>query len=83
MVVLRLKRTGRHKAPCYRVTAVDSRRARDSRVIEELGVYDPCNQDAARQVSLNADRIAYWLSQGAQPTTTVRSLLKRQGVAVR
>jgi small subunit ribosomal protein S16 len=78
-VRIRLKRTGRRHRPAYRVTAVDSRRPRDSRVIEELGVYDPCNKDEEKQVSLKRERIEYWLSVGAQPSDTVRGLLKRQG----
>jgi small subunit ribosomal protein S16 len=77
-VRIRLKRVGRRHRPFYRVAAVDGRRPRDSKVIEELGHYDPCNKDPEEQVSLKRDRIDYWLSVGAQATDTVRSLLKRQ-----
>lgn len=79
-VRLRLKRMGRRHRPFFRVAAVDRRRARDGRVIEELGHYDPIHPDQERQVVLNADRIRYWLSVGAQPSRTVHSLLRRQGV---
>ena len=81
-VRLRLKRLGRRHRPFYRVTAVDRRKARDGRVIEELGHYDPNNADQSKQVALKADRIAYWLSVGAQPSDTVRGLIKRQGIGV-
>ena len=81
-VRIRLKRVGRRHRPAYRVTAVDSRRARDSRVIEELGWYDPLKPQEDQQVMLNKERIEYWLSVGAQPSDTVRALLKKQGVGV-
>lgn len=79
-VRLRLKRFGRRHRPFYRLTAVDGRKTRDGRVIEELGHYAPIEHDEAKQVVLNKDRIAYWLSVGAQPTDTVRGLLRRQGI---
>ena len=79
-VRIRLKRVGRRHRPAYRVTAVDGRRARDSEVIEELGSYDPICADPDRQVTLNRDRIEYWLSVGAQPSDTVRRLLVKQGI---
>lgn len=81
-VRIRLKRVGRRHRPSYRVAAMDSRSARDSKVIEELGSYDPMHADAAQQVRLKQDRIAYWLSVGAQPSDTVRQLLARAGVGV-
>ena len=77
MVRLRLKRLGRRHRPFYRVTAVDRRKARDTWVIEELGYYDPLQLDESKQVRLKHDRIDYWLSVGAQPSDTVRSLIKR------
>jgi small subunit ribosomal protein S16 len=61
---------------------MDSRRARDSKVIEELGSYDPLNRDEDRQVVLKRDRIEYWLSVGAQPSDTVRRILDKRGVGV-
>ena len=59
---------------------MDSRAPRDGKVIEELGWYDPQAAEADKQVSLNRERIEYWLSVGAQPSDTVRDLLKRQGI---
>jgi len=79
-VKLRLKRFGRRHRSFYRVNAVDSRRPRDGRVIEQLGWYDPEAKESDRQVSLKRERIEYWLSVGAQPSDTVRQLLKRQGI---
>lgn len=61
---------------------MDSRRARDSRVIEELGSYDPLNRDEDRQVVLKRDRIEYWLSVGAQPSDTVRRILSKHSIGV-
>ena len=80
MVVLRLKRMGRRHRPFYRVNAMDKRAPRDGRVIEELGWFDPVQIDETKQHSLKTDRIDYWLSVGAQPSDTVRSLLKRAGI---
>ena len=78
MVVLRLKRMGRRHRPFYRINAMDRRSPRDGRVIEQLGWYDPIAPDD-RQLSINVDRIDYWLSVGAQPSSTVASLLRRVG----
>lgn len=82
-VKLRLKRTGRRHRPFYRLNAIDSRAPRDGKVIEELGYYDPIEKDQAKQVRLKRERIEHWLSRGAQPSDTVRSLLKRSGIAVK
>lgn len=73
MVKIRLKRTGKKNAPCYRVVVADSRSPRDGKVIEIVGLYDP------RQSSetLKMDRIDYWLSNGAQPTETVADIIRR------
>lgn len=79
-VRIRLKRVGRRHRPAYRVAAMDARRARDSRVIEELGRYDPVEPDEDRQVVLKRERIEYWLSVGAQPSDTVRRLLTKHGI---
>ncbi len=81
-VRIRLKRVGRRHHPSYRVAAVDSRRPRDSRVIEELGIYDPVNSDVGRQVVLKHDRIEYWLSVGAKPSDTVRRILEKHGAGM-
>ena len=78
MVVLRLKRMGRRHRPFYRINAMDRRSPRDGRVIEQLGWYDPIAPDD-RQLSVKIDRVDYWLSVGAQPSSTVASLLRRVG----
>lgn len=80
MVRLRLKRFGRRHVPFYRLNAIDSRAPRDGRVIEELGWYDPICKDTDKQHKINADRVRYWLSVGAQPSETVAGLLKQIGV---
>lgn len=80
MVKLRLKRFGRRNRPFYRLCAMDSRAPRNGKAIEELGSFDPLEKDTAKQAQLNAERIRYWLSTGAQPSETVRSLLRRSGV---
>ena len=82
MVRIRLKRMGRRHRPSYRLTAVDGRLARDGRVIEELGFYDPVTKDEKKQLVLNLERIDYWLSNGAQPSDTVRRLIERNRSAV-
>ena len=74
MVKIRLKRQGAKKAPFYRVVVADSRSPRDGRNIEELGTYDPMTNPAS--ININLERARYWLSCGAQPTDTVRGLLK-------
>lgn len=80
-VRIRLKRIGRRHRPAYRLTAVDSRRARDGRVLEELGSFDPICKVAEKSISLKRERIEYWLSVGAQPSDTVRRMLEKQGIA--
>jgi small subunit ribosomal protein S16 len=80
-VKLRLKRMGRTHRSVFRVSAMESRRPRDGRVLEELGLYDPANRTPEAQVKLNAERIKYWLSMGAVPSDTVANLLKRHGIA--
>ncbi len=81
MVRIRCKRLGRRNRPFYRIDVFDGRTRRDGRSIESLGFYDPLAKDEAAQVQVKADRVAYWLSVGAQPSPTVRSLLDRQNVA--
>ena len=80
MVRIRLKRIGRPHRPYYRIAAMDQRSARDSKTIEELGVYDPINSDESKQIEINAERVKYWLSVGAQPTETVAGIIKRAGI---
>ncbi len=79
-VKLRLKRMGRSNHAFYRLNAIDSRSPRDGRVIEELGYYDPENKDNAKQFSAKLDRCKHWLDQGAIPSETVSSLLKKSGL---
>ena len=74
-------RVGRKKIPCYRVVVMDSRKRRDGAYLEQLGVYHP-NEKPAR-VEIKDDRTLYWLSVGALPTDTVRSLLSAQGIMTR
>ena len=78
MVKLRLRRMGAKKRPSYRIVAADSRSPRDGAFIESVGYYDPITDPAT--INVNVDRARHWLSVGAQPTDTVRSLLKRSGV---
>src|SRR5204862_3894311 len=78
MVRIRLRRTGRKKAPYYRIVVADSQSPRDGRFIEIIGQYAPRQGNNA--VNLEVDRANYWLDKGAQPSDTVRSLLRRAGV---
>ena len=80
MVRIRLKRFGRTHSPAYRLCAMDARSPRNGRPIEELGFYHPCNKNEDEQVKLNTERIAYWLSVGAQPSDTAASLIQKAGV---
>ena len=80
MVRLRFKRFGRTHSPFYRLCAMDKRNQRDGAAIEELGYYDPCNQDADKQLHLKEERIKYWLGVGAQPSETVADLLATAGL---
>ena len=77
-VKIRLKRLGKKKAPFYRVVVADSRYPRNGRFIEEIGTYNPMVEED--QVSIDADAAKKWIGNGAQPTDTVRALLKKQGV---
>lgn len=79
-VKIRLKRIGRRNQPFYRVCVFDGRTRRDGEPIEELGSYDPHATTFETKVTLKAERAAYWLSVGAQPSETVASLLRRAGV---
>ena len=78
MVKIRLRRMGAKKAPFYRVVVADSRYPRDGRFIEELGTYDPRQNPAA--VNIDVERAQAWILTGAQPTDTVRDLLKKAGL---
>lgn len=78
MVKIRLRRLGAKKAPFYRVVVADSRFARDGRFIEEIGYYDPTKEPSV--VKIDAEKAKQWLSNGAQPTDTVREILKKAAV---
>ncbi len=78
MVKLRLKRMGKKGAPFYRIVAADSRSPRDGRFIEQIGTYNPTK--AEEKVTLDKELTKKWLSNGAQPTDTVRSILSHEGV---
>lgn len=78
MVKIRLRRAGAKKAPFYRVVVADSHFARDGRFIEEIGTYDPLKTPA--DVKIDADKAKQWIANGAQPTDTVKDILKKSGV---
>ena len=78
MVKIRLRRMGAKKAPFYRVVVADSRFARDGRFIEEMGYYDPTKEPSV--VKIDAEKAKQWLDNGAQPTDTVREILKKAAV---
>ena len=78
MVKIRLRRMGAKKAPFYRVVVADSHFARDGRFIEEIGTYNPLNEPST--VTIDAERAQTWIKNGAQPTDTVKTLLKKAGV---
>ena len=78
MVKIRLRRMGAKKAPFYRIVVADSRYPRDGRFIEELGTYNPLKEPA--EITVNAESAKKWIADGAQPTDTIRILLKKAGV---
>lgn len=75
MVKIRLRRMGAKKNPYYRIVVADSRFPRDGRCIEEIGTYDPLAE--TNRISVDVERAQYWIDNGAQPTETVRGLLKK------
>lgn len=77
-VKLRLARHGAKKRPFYRIVAAESEYPRDGRFLEKLGTYNPLRDPA--EISLKADRVRYWIGQGAIPTDTVKNILKREGL---
>jgi small subunit ribosomal protein S16 len=77
-VKIRLRRMGAKKAPFYRVVVADSRFPRDGRFIEEIGYYNPISEPV--EVKIDADKAKTWLSNGAQPTDTVKALLKKSNI---
>ena len=78
MVKIRLRRMGAKKAPYYRIVVADARSPRDGRCIEEIGTYNPLTEPAT--ITVNVEKAQTWIKNGAQPTDTVRTLLKNAGV---
>ena len=78
MVKIRLRRMGAKKAPYYRVVVADARAPRDGRCIEEIGTYNPLTNPAT--ITIDVEKAQTWIKNGAQPTDTVRTLLKKAGV---
>ena len=77
-VRIRLRRMGAKKAPFYRIVVSDSRSPRDGRFIEEIGYYNPLTDPA--DVKIDGDKAKAWIANGAQPTDTVRAILKKNGI---
>ncbi len=77
-VKIRLRRMGAKKRPFYRIVVADSRAPRDGRIIEEIGYYNPISQP--KEVKIDGEKATKWLSNGAQPTDTVRALFKKNGI---
>ena len=78
MVKIRLKRMGAKKTPFYRVVVADSRFPRDGRFIEEIGTYNPLTKE--KEFKVDAEKAKKWIANGAQPTDTVRDLLKKNNI---
>ena len=76
-IKIRLRRMGRKKQPHYRIVVADSEAPRDGRFLETVGTYNPLHDPA--EIAVKQERVQYWLDQGATPTDTVRSLLKKEG----
>jgi small subunit ribosomal protein S16 len=74
LLAIRLTRMGAKKKPFYRIVVTEKRSKRDGRFIENVGYYDPCSNPA--NIKLNSERVNYWIERGAQPTDTVRNILK-------
>lgn len=77
-VKLRLKRMGQKKKPFYRIVAADSRAPRDGRFIEQIGYFNPLTEPV--ELKIDAEKAQKWIKTGAQPTDTVRALLKKSGI---
>jgi len=80
-VKLRLRRMGKKRQPFYKIVAADARSPRDGKFLEAVGTYNPMVQPHA--IALKEDRVLYWLGVGAQPTDTVRSILRQTGVSLK
>lgn len=74
MVKIRLQREGKKKAPFYHIVVADSRSPRDGKIIEQIGTYDPMTKPST--IVLNKEKLEQWIKNGAQPTDTVKSLIK-------
>jgi small subunit ribosomal protein S16 len=79
-VVIRMKRTGRKNAPCYRISVADKSAPRDGRTLDTLGVYDPISPREELRLKLDVERARDWVQRGAKPSETVHSIFKRTGV---
>jgi small subunit ribosomal protein S16 len=79
-VVIRMKRTGRKNAPCYRISVADKGAPRDGRTLDTLGLYDPISPRPELRLKLDVERARKWIQNGAQPSETVHSIFKAQGV---
>ena len=77
-VKIRLRRMGAKKSPFYRIVVADSRFPRDGRFIEEIGTYNPLTEPS--EIKINAEKAQQWIKNGAQPTDTVRVILKKNGI---
>ena len=77
MVKIRLHRMGAKKTPFYRIVVADSHSPRDGRFVEEIGTYNPLSDPS--EIKVDAERAQYWIKNGAQPTDTVKALLKKAG----
>jgi small subunit ribosomal protein S16 len=80
-VRLRLRRMGKKKQPIYKVVAADSRSPRDGKFLEDIGIYNPLTKP--HTVDIKEERVLYWLDRGAQPTDTVKSLLRQKGITLK
>jgi small subunit ribosomal protein S16 len=80
VVRIRMQRYGRRNRPFYRIAAVEKRARRDGPVVENLGWYNPIATDPTKMMEINAERVTYWLSKGAQPSDTVRDFLAKRGL---
>ncbi len=77
MVRIRLTRTGKRNAPCWRIGAFEKRTRRDGKAIEYLGTYNPHAEEPREKIKVDLERVRYWLDKGAQPSKTVAQLLSR------
>lgn len=75
---MRLSRAGSKKKPYYHIVVVDSKKKRDGKYIEKLGGYDPIREN--NQIELDAEKVLEWYKRGAQPSDTVRSIIRKQGI---